>query len=133
MFTMIFIFLCSAIVVICHVIFGLQEETFTTIFFSYFTIMQMTFGKLDYRAMFDADSGSAAIVFVIFVYTFYFLFRYMYLAIVTRTYIELRKKKLFISEAMARILGNRLKSQMRNWLNLIFMIHANERPDSERG
>ena len=97
-------------------------------FFSFFTIIQMCFGKLDYRKMFISDPGSAAVVFVIFVYVFYFMMRYMYLAIVTRTYITLRKKKLFISEAMARILGNKLKTQMRNWKNLICCAHKNYKP-----
>ena len=128
-FTMIFLFLYFAIAVICNALFGLHDETFSSMFYSCFTIVQMCFGKLDYRRMFDADSGSAAVVFVIFVYVFYFMLRYMYLAIVTRTYITLRKKKLFVSEAMARLLWNRLKTQMRNWWNLIFMIHENRRPD----
>ena len=71
---------------------------------------QMVFGNLDYRTMYLANSGTSAVIFIVFVYTFYFMFIYMYLAIVTRSYIALRKKKLFISEAMARILGNKLKT-----------------------
>ena len=70
----------------------------------------MLFGQLDYKTMHESNSGVSAVIFVVFVYIFYFMLMYMYLAIVTRTYFTLRKKKFFVAEAMARILGNNLKS-----------------------
>ena len=109
MFTLIFMFLLFDINVICHTLFGFHSENYSDIFITLSTTTQMLFGRLDYKTMYDSNPGVSAMIFIVFVYIFYFMLMYMYLAIVTRTYITMRKKKFFVSEAMARILGNNLK------------------------
>ena len=120
MFTMIFQLMFIALIVMFHLLFGLHLEVFSEVLGTSLTLLQMMFGEYDYSAMYRSNPTMAAGVFLIFVYVFYFLIMYMYVTIVTRTYNKLRAKKLFISEAMARIITNRVKNIIYNWYCLIF-------------
>lgn len=79
----------------------------------------MVLGQTEYEGMYEANSEVAAIVFVVFVFFFCFFCMFMYTAIITRTYNKIRETKLFISEAMARIIIRESKEKFWQWFNLI--------------
>jgi len=99
------IVLFQLIMVISHIFFGSQEESFAFVPYAEMTLFKMILGDIDYLKMEKANKKVAVLLYIPFVIIFNIIILDIFASIVIRTYDNMRRKKQIITEAMASIIA----------------------------
>lgn len=91
----------------------------------------MIFTEIQYDELYKANQYLAKYFFLLFIFVFVFLIMPIYTAIMIQTYEQLRRQKLLLSQAMARILLNNFKTRVRKWRNFLCCVKNRQQQDKK--
>ena len=117
-FTAVTMFIMVAVSLGYHMIFGYNQKDYSTSLESMYQQYFLMIGNKELPNMVKNRSQIGLVVYAFFAFFFVLYVIGMYTAIIVRTYVKLKERKMLISEAMSRLIFDETLNGFHMWVNL---------------